>query len=59
MFRARAATITPDGIDYEAEADVTFKDFRDAMGTLTYGQFSALWENRTYRDFAIQPLRTE
>lgn len=58
-FRVRSATISPRKITIQADSDTTVSDFNAAMAGKTFSVFNSLWQNGTYSDLTIRPLRVE
>lgn len=61
MYRVRSATPGATGVDFTAEADTTFNDFKKSadITDMTYDEFSELFGEKTFGEFALAPLPNE
>lgn len=58
MYRITSATSSPGQFVWQAELDTTFADWEEVYGSadLTFEQFNAIWEGKTFEQHARQPL---
>jgi len=57
-YRIRSATITQDSIDASSEWDNLVSDFNTANVDETFATFNGTFENLTFNDFTLIPMRT-
>lgn len=57
-FRISSATISPTGLDFEADLDTTIADFNTAWSGKLLSNVSDAYAGRSLMDFSITPLRT-
>jgi hypothetical protein len=57
FYRVTSATITPDGISYNATRDTTFGDFNAEWAGATFANFNTEWSGAKFGDMDIAPLR--
>lgn len=55
-YRVRSASITPGGIDFNAEDDTIFSDFDATWAGKTFADFDTSHSGRTFADFSLGPL---
>lgn len=56
IYRVRSASITESSVEFTAEADTTFADFKASASGMTFAQFNAAYSGLTFGDFAQIPL---
>ena len=59
FYRVRNSDITPETISVTAEYDTLFSDFNDTFQGINFADWSVLFVNLTFTDYALIPLRTE
>lgn len=57
-FRISSATISPSGLDFDADLDTTIADFNTAWSGKLLSDVSTAYSGRSLMDFSITPLRT-
>lgn len=57
MYRIDALTTTPNNMQYTLKMDTTFEDFNQEYGTMTFGEFNALFAGYRFRDFNNRSLQ--
>lgn len=57
-FRITSATITPTGLDFNADLDTTIADYNTAWSGKLVSDFNTAYVGRTCMDYSITPLRT-
>lgn len=57
-FRISSATISPSGLDFDADLDTTISDFNTAWSGKLLSNVNTAYSGRSLMDFSITPLRT-
>jgi hypothetical protein len=58
MYRIKSATITPTKVSAEAEWDTLVSDFNTANTGETFATFNSTFDNLSFTDFTIIPMRS-
>lgn len=58
-YRVKSATITPTQVDAVSEWDNLFSDFNESNNLKTFNNFNGTFDELTFSDFALIPMRVE
>lgn len=58
MYRIKSATITPTEVSADAEWDTLVSDFNTANAGETFATFNSTFDNLSFTDFTIVPMRS-